>query len=418
MFGFLKQKLKDITSKFSKEAEEAPEKQEEIKEEIKEVKVKQEIKVKEKPVKIETKKEQPKKEQVKEQKVKEEIKEKKELPKEPEKKKEESGFVNNNGRFVKDAILTAKPLQEKKELPKEPEVKEIKEKQGFFSRFKEKLTTKQISNEKFEEIFQDLEMALIESNVAFEVIEKIKEDLKENLVNQPLKGNIEDLVKESLLKSLDSILSQESFNLVEKIKQANKPYKILFLGQNGAGKTTTISKISYLLKQNKLSNILVAADTYRAASAEQLEEWGKRLNVKVIKQNYGADPAAVAFDGLRYAESHNIDVVLIDTAGRQHSNTNLMNEMKKIIRVTQPDLKIFIGESITGNDVIFQLNEFKEFIDAVILTKVDVDEKGGTPLSVSYVTKKPIIYLGTGQELDSLELFNKDKILKNLGIKD
>ena len=163
---------------------------------------------------------------------------------------------------------------------------------------------------------------------------------------------------------------------------------------------------------------MVAADTFRAASIQQLEEHAKILKVNVIKHDYNADPSAVAFDGIRHAEAKGIDVVLIDTAGRQHSNANLMDELKKINRVAKPDFKIFIGESITGNDIIEQVEQFNNAveIDGIILSKLDVDDKGGAAISVSYVTGKPILYYGNGQDYDDLEEFDKEKILEKLEI--
>jgi fused signal recognition particle receptor len=209
----------------------------------------------------------------------------------------------------------------------------------------------------------------------------------------------------------------EKVDLLKKIKE-KKPYVILLLGVNGAGKTTTIAKLCNLFQKNNLKCVLVAGDTFRAASIQQLEEHAKKLNVNVIKHDYGADPAAVAYDGIKHAEAKNIDVVLIDTAGRQHSNINLMDELKKIERVAKPDFKIFVGESITGNDIIEQVKQFNEAvkIDGIILSKLDVDNKGGAAISVSYVTGKPIIYFGSGQGYNDLEEFDKGKILKRLEI--
>ncbi len=193
---------------------------------------------------------------------------------------------------------------------------------------------------------------------------------------------------------------------------------ICFVGINGSGKTTTIAKVAKFLKEHKLNVVIAAADTFRAASIEQIELHGERLGVKVIKHNYGADPAAVAFDAIKHAKAKNVDVVLIDTAGRMHSNTNLVNEMKKIMKVAQPDLKIFIGESITGNDCIEQARIFDEAvdIDGIILTKADVDEKGGTAISIGYVTKKPILFFGVGQEYSDLKVFDKRVVLEGLEI--
>ena len=314
---------------------------------------------------------------------------------------------------AKEEIIE-KPISQKK-------IKKIKEeKKGLLAKFKEKITTKKITEEQFNTIFWDLELVLLESNVAVSVIEKIKQDLKSNLVNVPLKrSEIEKIIKESLLESINSLFEVEKIDLIKKIKdKKEKPFIIVFVGVNGSGKTTSISKLAKLLQDKKLKCVLAAADTWRAASIQQLEEHAKNLNIKIIKHNYGSDPAAVSFDAIKHAKANNIDVVLIDTAGRQHSNTNLMEEMKKIIRVANPDLKIFIGEAIVGNDAVNQANEFNESIgiDGVILAKQDIDEKGGASISISYVTKKPILFIGTGQDYKNLEEFNKDKVIKNLDL--
>lgn len=312
----------------------------------------------------------------------------------------------------KEKIIKKKP--EVKEIPKE----EIKEKKGFFQRIKERIQTTSINEKEFDDIFYDLELALLENNTAVEVIEKIKQDLRASLVEKPIERNkIKTIVQTSLENAIKDVLETEEKDFIKLVK-SKKPFIILFVGVNGSGKTSTIAKIAYLLKKNNLTSVLVAADTFRAGSIQQLEEWSNKLDVKIIKHDYGSDPTAVAFDGKKYGEAHGINVVLIDTAGRQHSNVNLKEEMKKINRVIKPDLKIFVGESLVGNDAIIQAQEFNDAIevDGIILTKSDVDEKGGTALSISYVTKKPILFLTTGQQLEDIEEFNKEKILKNLGI--
>ena len=309
-------------------------------------------------------------------------------------------------------------LKEKKEIKKVEKPKE--EKKGFFTKLKEKVTTTKISEDKFDELFWELEVILLENNVATEVIDLFKEDLKEKLINKALeRGKIENIIKESLKETLDNVFRFESFDLIKEIKKKDKkPFVICFIGINGSGKTTTIAKVTNLLLKNKFKCVLSAADTFRAAAIDQLEEHGKKLDVKVVKQKYGSDPAAVAFDAIEHAKAKHLDVVLIDTAGRMHSNTNLIAEMRKIIDVAKPDLKIFVGESITGNDCIEQAKSFNDAInfDGIILSKADVDEKGGAAISVSYITGKPVLYLGVGQEYDDLEEFDKAKIIKNLGL--
>jgi len=309
---------------------------------------------------------------------------------------------------------------EKEDTSEEPEEEE--EPSGFFGKIKQSFVMKKLSDERFEELFFDLEVALLENNVAVEVIEKIKKDLHERMVDKKIKrSDIDMVVAKSLKESLTQILSVEQIDILKRIKEKrkeNKPYVITFVGINGSGKTTTIAKMAKYFMNNNLKPVLVAGDTFRAAAIQQLEEHANKLGIKIIKHDYGSDPAAVAFDGIKYAEAKGIDVVLIDTAGRLHSNTNLMDEMKKIMRIANPDLKIFVGESITGNDCIEQAQQFNQAVelDGIVLSKADVDEKGGAAISVSYVTGKPILFIGTGQTYDSLQKFDKKLVLENLGL--
>lgn len=266
-------------------------------------------------------------------------------------------------------------------------------------------------------------MLLLENNVALEVAEKIVQDLKEKIIRKEfLKKEIESEIKEAFKEIIRGILVTPP-NLAEQIKEKNsdqsrEPYIILFCGINGSGKTTTIAKIAENLKDRGISCIMAAGDTFRAASIEQLKEHGNKIGVKVISHEYGSDPASVGFDAINYAKKNFINCVLIDTAGRMHTQKNLLREMEKIVRVCKPDKKLFVGESITGNDAIEQVRSFDWAIgiDGIVLTKADIDEKGGTALSVGYVTKKPILYLGTGQAYDKIEVFDKEKFIKRLGL--
>lgn len=377
-------------------------------------KEKQEIdsKIKEKLKKEET----PSLQDLAERKKKEEIIEEKTVEKKTEEKKpEQESEEIKPEKKPKPAII---PVITKAE-EKEHETKDAEpEEKGFFGKLREKIVTKKINEKQFDDIFWNLEIILLENNVAVEVIDKIKNDLKEKIVDKPIRrGAISKTIHDSLKQTIAGLFDVETFDFIKKIK-TKKPFVICFVGINGSGKTTTIAKVVKLLQKNKLSCVLAASDTFRAAAIDQLQIHADKLGIKLIKHDYGSDAAAVAFDAIKHAESKGIDVVLIDTAGRIHSNINLMDEMNKIIRVAKPDMKIFVGESITGNDCTEQAKKFNETIsiDGIILSKADVDEKGGAAISVSYVTGRPILFLGTGQEYDDLEEFDSETVIKNLGL--
>ncbi len=405
MFGFLKDKLKNWIGSTKKEVETKAKKKE----------------LAEKPEKNKTPKQEPiKKEKIK---IKKKKRSKQELEQERITTQKVVSDIKEEGTEIKSPEEKLEEEVEKLEKQagtSEEEQKETK-KLGFFERLK-KVFSYTLTQSNFDSIFEELELLLLESNVALEVVETLKTKLEKELVGKELKKDKIALeIKESLKRSIKEILIEPE-NLVEQIKEykkiAKKPYKILFFGINGAGKTTSIAKLCHLLNKNKLSCILAAADTFRAASIEQLEIHGNKLGVKVIKHAYGSDPSAVAFDAIKYAEQNKIDVVLIDTAGRMHTKENLLKEMEKICRVTQPNLKVFVAEAVSGNDATEQAKAFNELIgiDGSILSKVDVDEKGGTIVSIGFVTKKPILYLGIGQAYEDLELFNKKKFIERLGL--
>ena len=317
-----------------------------------------------------------------------------------------------------EKILETPKEELKEEFEEKPEEKSEEKKQGFFSRLVSRISQSPLKKEEFEEIFSELEITLLENNTSLEVVDKIKESLSSSLVGKSIpKKEIEKTILNSLKEAITSVLIEPP-DLIKQIKDKQGIFTIIFVGINGSGKTTSIAKLAYKLKKAGISCVLAAGDTFRAASIEQLQIHGDALKIHVVKNSYGSDPASVAYDAKKYAEAHNIKAVLIDTAGRMYTKQNLIKEMEKIVRVSQPDLKMFIGESITGNDATEQAKIFNESIniDGIILSKADVDEKAGAILSVSFVTKKPIYFLGTGQSCENLELFTKEKVLKNLGL--
>jgi fused signal recognition particle receptor len=317
-----------------------------------------------------------------------------------------------------EAEIPAEEERAAEEKTAEPEPEEDAEKRTVFGKISDAFTKRVLSKEQFETLFWELEVVLMENNVAVEVIDKIKADLEQEIVGKPLsKSGIQNTIESSLKKSIESLFDVPQIDIISKAK-GKKPLVVLFLGINGSGKTTSIAKVASLLKANGLSSVMAAGDTFRAAAIDQLEKHANNLGIKIIKHQYGADAAAVAFDAVKYAEAHRIDVVLIDTAGRMHSNANLMDELKKIVRVSKPDMKIFVGEAITGNDCVEQARSFNTAvgIDGIILAKADVDEKGGAAISISYVTRKPILYLGTGQNYSDLTKFDSKKIIESIGL--
>ena len=281
----------------------------------------------------------------------------------------------------------------------------------------EKISTTELKAENLRPILSNFKLNLIENDVAVEVADHVCKELEKRLDGIQIK-RLEDrkeIVRKNLHEILLSILtSDKMISLLEQVKEkrrTNEPYVIVFVGINGTGKTTSIAKVAKLLMKNGYSVILACSDTYRAGSIEQLEEHAKRLGVRMIKHKYGADPAAVAYDAIAHAKAHGVSVVLIDTAGRIQTNKNLMNELGKIKRVIDPDLTVLTVDALTGNDAVMQAEEFHKSvgIDGTILTKVDADVKGGAALSVTYVTEKPIVFIGTGQKYEDLEEFNPER---------
>ncbi len=279
-----------------------------------------------------------------------------------------------------------------------------------------KATTKELTEKNLSDAVWNLQLVLIQNDVAVEVAEYICELTKEKLLGQRT-GRLEStakLFREYLAESVSEVLTPKQpldlLNVIAERKANGDTTTVMLVGVNGTGKTTTLAKIAHLLKKNGYSVIIAAGDTYRAGSIEQLQKHADTIGVRMIKQSYGSDAAAVAYDAVAHAKAKHIDVVLIDTAGRMQSNKNLINEMKKIARVAEPDIKLFIGDALAGNDALSQAKEFHDAIgiDGAILTKIDADPSGGAALSITFVTGRPIIYVGIGQTYDDLRKFDPE----------
>ena len=290
-----------------------------------------------------------------------------------------------------------------------------------FSNVAKNLGEKELNEDDIDGVLFDLEVSLLESDVASEVINSIKDDLKDRLVSSRVdKSEVSAFVRSGLIRLISGMFDDAgTVDVLEEIrakKESPDPYIILFVGINGTGKTTTVAKVAHLLKNSKLSVAVAASDTFRAGAIEQIKEHMNRLHLKIIAQNYGADPAAVARDAVLYARSHKIDCILIDTAGRMQTSKNLMEQIVKITNVVRPDLTVFVGDSLAGNDTVNQAREFHNHVkfNASILTKSDADARGGAALSIVKVTSTPVIFVGVGQEYGDLAPFDKDVFLKTV----
>ena len=284
--------------------------------------------------------------------------------------------------------------------------------------FTDSILGKMIRERKLDDLLDDLETILLESDVALPVAEEIKEALKGELVGRRLRRDVdmEDFVEEALQAAIRKVLAVEPVDLDAYIDSHPKPVVLMFVGVNGTGKTTAIARIAHRLKKRGLSVVLAAGDTFRAGAIEQIDLHAQRLGVKIIKHQAGSDPAAVAFDAVEHARARYKDVVLIDTAGRMQTNTNLMDEMKKIKRIAQPNLVIFVGDALAGNDAVEQARAFDAAvgIDLAILTKIDADAKGGAALSIAHAVGRPVAFVGTGQNYEDLEPFDPDWMVERL----
>ena len=292
-----------------------------------------------------------------------------------------------------------------------------------FSRAAKGISQKELTEKVLDDVLLDLQIALLESDVAQEVVDDLSVELKKELLGLKLEREQEanQIVQSKLRAAVAHIFARTNrFDLIEKInakKEAKAgPFVIVFLGINGTGKTTTVAKIANLLRKAGFSVVVAAGDTHRAGAIEQLEQHTNRLSLKIVKQRYGADPSSVGRDAYDHAKKNHIDIVLMDTAGRMQTSKNLMDEMGKIVRVVKPDVKLFIGDALAGNDTINQAREFFDYtnFDGAILTKVDADAKGGSAISIAHITSRPIIYIGVGQGYDDIIPFDSNKFIESL----
>jgi len=291
-----------------------------------------------------------------------------------------------------------------------------------FSNFYDRIAKTELKGKDLDNVLDEFQLSLIENDVALSAADFISNELREKLKDVQFarltdpRTRVKVILQEVLLSLLQRAGQLDIFALIDKKKSIGEPAVLVFIGINGTGKTTSIAKLAYVLQKKGRTVILAASDTYRSGSIEQLEEHARRIGVRVIKHQYGADPAAVAFDAVNYAKAHRINAVLIDTAGRMQNNKNLLEEMRKIVRVTSPDLTILVVDALTGNDAVEQGKVFSEAvkIDGIILAKLDADVKGGSAISLSYIMGKPVTMVGTGQKYDDLEPFQAESIVKNL----
>ena len=293
-----------------------------------------------------------------------------------------------------------------------------KEKSGGFLSF---IKEKSISEEDVEDILFELELGLLEADVAMDVSSVVVESVKNDLVGQKIKrsSDIEEYTYQALKNAVAKIIDIDGKSMTELLEEKvaqGEPLVVMLVGINGTGKTTTIGKLSNYYIKKGYTPVIAASDTFRAGAIEQVQYHADKLGVKLIKHEKGSDPAAVAFDAVQHAKAKGKELVLIDTAGRMQTNTNLMDEMKKIRRVSKPDLVVFVGDALTGNDATEQARKFNEAIDidGVILTKADADSKGGAALSIGYIIKKPILFLGMGQSYDDIKEYDADWMLEQI----
>lgn len=292
-----------------------------------------------------------------------------------------------------------------------------KTKESVFS----KITRAVVGKSKVDdEVLDNLEEALLASDVGVETTLRIIERIEKRVADDKYMNT--DELNGILKQEIIDLLAENNTDFLQDTNEEGKPYVIMVVGVNGVGKTTTIGKLAYQFKQAGKSVYLGAADTFRAAAVEQLCIWGERVNVPVIKQKMGADPASVAFDTISSAKANNADVVIIDTAGRLHNKVNLMHELSKIKNVMQkviptaPHEVLLVLDGSTGQNASEQAKQFTKAtqITALAITKLDGTAKGGVVIGISDQFKIPVKYIGLGEKMEDLQLFDKTAFVQSL----
>ena len=296
-----------------------------------------------------------------------------------------------------------------------------KTKQSFFSKIARVLVGKSHVDE---EVLDDLEEMLITSDVGVETTLKIIERIQARVSKDKIMGSDElnRVLREEIIALLEENNSNQNGNLEIEKPAGGNPYVIMVVGVNGVGKTTTIGKLAHQFKASGLKVVLGAADTFRAAAVEQLIIWSKRVDVPIVQQGMGADPASVAFDTLQSAKSQGADVVIIDTAGRLHNKVNLMAELTKIKRVMEkiipgaPHEILLVLDGSTGQNAFEQAKQFAQATDinALAVTKLDGTAKGGVIIGISDQMKIPVKYIGIGEKMEDLQLFDRKLFVESL----
>lgn len=283
----------------------------------------------------------------------------------------------------------------------------------FSENVKSTVAEKELNKQTLNPLLEQLRLKLLQNNVSLEAAEAIEEELRENLIGENVRrGKAEEKVNEAVKETLHDLLD-DSYEFHEELKTTEEPPVVFLMGFNGSGKTTSSAKLTKMLQDNGEKVVLGAGDTFRAASIEQLEEHGEKLKAKVISHEYESDPAAVAYDAVEHAENEG-KIALIDTAGRSHSDENLMEELRKMVDVNNPDISFLVVDALSGNDVLEQAEAYDGMFDAIIVTKMDVDQNGGAIISISQKSGKPVAYIGTGQDYDDLKEFDKEEFVESI----